>query len=93
MVFGDAVTIDAQGVELNRLTFGDWGLEELMRFRIICQPAVFMRRLVLEQAGHAGPDLPLLLDHHLWLRMARLAPVRHVSAVWAAARHHPAPRT
>jgi hypothetical protein len=89
MVFGDAVTIDSQGGVLNRLSFGDWGLAELLRFRIICQPAVFMRRAVLEQAGPLDPGYHFMLDHHLWLRLARLAPVRHIPAVWAAARYHP----
>jgi hypothetical protein len=31
-----------------------------------------------------------MLDHQLWLRLARLAPIRHVSQTWAAARHHAA---
>ncbi len=96
MVFGDAITIDVEGQPLNRLSFGDYSLKELMGFRIICQPAVFMRRAVLEQARQ-GPNKDALdtsyhfmLDHHLWLRMAKIAPIRHVSALWAAARHHPA---
>jgi GT2 family glycosyltransferase len=89
LVFGDAITIDAQGRPLKHLTFGDWGLDELMGFRIICQPAVFMRRQVLEQAGYLDTSYHYLLDHHLWLRMARLAGVLHVPQVWAAARHHP----
>ena len=96
MVFGDAITIDAEGQPLNKLSFGDYGLKELMGFRIICQPAVFMRRAVLEQAYPGAERAALdtsyhfMLDHHLWLRMARIAPIRHVSALWAAARHHPA---
>jgi glycosyltransferase involved in cell wall biosynthesis len=96
MVFGDAITIDTEGQPLNKLSFGDYGLMELMGFRIICQPAVFMRRAVLEQAC-PGPERAALdtsyhfmLDHHLWLRLAKMAPIRHVSALWAAARHHPA---
>jgi hypothetical protein len=89
MVFGDAATIDPQGRTLNPLVFGDWGLPELMRFRIICQPAVFMRRSVLEQAGSLDLNYHFLLDHHLWIRIARLGPIRHVPQVWAAARHHP----
>jgi len=88
MVFGNAITIDEQGKPLNHLVFGNWGLEEFMRFRIICQPAVFMRRSVLDKAGFLDPTYHYLLDHHLWLRMARLAPVRHVAQDWAAARHH-----
>jgi glycosyltransferase involved in cell wall biosynthesis len=89
MVFGDAITIDERGSQLNRLVFGDWGLEELMGFRIICQPAVFMRRKFFQQAGEVDPTYHYLLDHHLWLRIARLAAVQHVASTWAAARHHP----
>lgn len=89
MVFGDALTIDSQGRPLNRLAFGDWGLDELVRFRIICQPAVFMRRSVLEAAGPLDAAYHFLLDHQLWLRIASLAPVQHVPALWAAARQHP----
>jgi len=102
MVFADAITIDAQGRPLNRLGFGDWGLAELMGFRIICQPAVFMRRSILEKAGFLDPTYHFMLDHHLWLRMAQVAPVKHArylplknanavkNPVWAASRHHPA---
>ena len=94
MVFGDALTIDLHGQPLNRLVFGNWGLAELMRFRIICQPAVFMRRSVIEQAGYLDPAYHMMLDHQLWLRMARLAPVQYIGGgsvtPLAAARSHPA---
>ena len=89
LVFGDALTIDAEGHPLNRLSFGDWGLLDLLSFRIICQPAVFMRRSVLERAGLLDNSYHLMLDHQLWIRMARLAPVKHIPRVLAAARHHP----
>jgi len=89
MVFGDAITIDPQGRPLNRLSFGNWGLDELLGFRIICQPAVFMRRALLEKIGYLDPTYHYLLDHQLWIRIARTAPVRHVADLWAAARQHP----
>lgn len=89
LIFGDAITIDANGRPLSRLTFGDWGLKELINFRIICQPAVFMRRTVLEEAGYLDLSYHFLLDHQLWIRMAALAPVQHIASLWAAARHHP----
>lgn len=89
LVFGDAVTIDPNGVTLNQLQFGDWGLDELLGFRIICQPAVFMRRSILEQAGYLDTNYHFMLDHQLWLRMARLAPIQHIPETLAAARHHP----
>jgi glycosyltransferase involved in cell wall biosynthesis len=89
MVFGNAMTIDAQGVPLNRLVFGNWGLAELARFRIICQPAVFIRKTILDRTGYLDTHYHFMLDHHLWLRMASLAPIRHVPESWAAARQHP----
>ncbi len=89
MVFGDAITIDASGRYLNTLAFGNWGLTELISFRIICQPAVFMRRSVLEKAGPLDTSYHYMLDHQLWVRMASLAPIRHADSIWAAARHHP----
>jgi hypothetical protein len=100
LVFGDAITIDAQGNILNRLSFGDWDLLDLVSFRIICQPAVFMRRAVLEKSGYLESSFHYMLDHHLWIKMARCAPIQHIggsidkggreqAAIWAAARHHP----
>jgi len=88
LVFGDALTIDGEGRLLNTLTFGNWGLEDLLRFRILCQPAVFMRRELFMQAGMMNEDYHFMLDHHLWLRIARLAPMQYVRQLWAAARHH-----
>jgi hypothetical protein len=66
----------------------------LIRFRIICQPAVFMRRSVLEQAGYLDPDYHMMLDHQLWIRMAAQSPIQYIGggggfAPLAAARHHP----
>jgi len=96
-VFGDALTIDGDGRPLSRLVFDDWGLPELAGFRIICQPAVFMRRGVLEQAGLLDTNYHTMLDHHLWLRLAGLAPIKYIGGgpggefrPLAAARHHPA---
>jgi hypothetical protein len=88
MVFGDAVTIDPAGEQIKTLRFDNWGLADLMGFRIICQPAVFMRRSVLEQAGYLDTSYHFMLDHQLWVRMAARAPIQHVAATWAAARHH-----
>ena len=88
MVFGDAITIDQEGKTLNKLVFGDWGLKELMAFRIICQPAVFMRDNFLKHAGGLDETYHYLLDHKLWIRIAQQAPILHAPRFWAAARHH-----
>ena len=60
MVFSNAITINAQGKPLSWLSFGEWGLRELVSFRIICQPAVFMRRAVLEKAGYFSSTTSLI---------------------------------
>jgi glycosyltransferase involved in cell wall biosynthesis len=90
MVYGDVVSVDEAGEPINVMTFDEWGLEDLMQFEIIGQPGVFMRRSVLEQAGYLDPSYHMMLDHHLWLRMAQFAPIHYVSERWAAARFHAA---
>ena len=90
MAYGNAVSIDRNGRPLNDMAFDDWSLEGLAAFNIICQPAVFMRRSTLQKTGFLDPNYHYLLDHHLWLRIAREAAIRHVPSVWAFARFHPA---
>ncbi|NLA79497.1 MAG: glycosyltransferase [Chloroflexi bacterium] len=89
IVFSDVNSIDDEGIAFNRMRFGDWKLEDLMRFNIISQPGVFMRRSVLEKAGYLGLDYHFLLDVELWLRMAAIAEPFYVpDVVWSAARMH-----
>ena len=88
MVYGDVVSIDGAGQPVNVMTYGDWGLEDLMQFNIIGQPGVFMRRDGLERAGYLDLSYHFLLDHELWLRVAQQAPIRYVPQQWAAARFH-----
>ena len=89
LVFGDVKSIDAVGERINVMTFGDWGLEELMQFNIISQPGVFLRRSALAQAGPLDLSYQYLLDHHLWLRAAQYGSMQYVPEQWAAARFHP----
>ena len=85
MVFSDVDSIDGSGQLINVMRFGQRTLEDLMAFKIISQPGVFMRRSLLEQVGYLDPQYHLLLDHHLWLRMALKAPLIYVpGARWAA---------
>ncbi len=88
MVFGDALAIDEQGGIINRWSFGNWGLREFLRFRIICQPAVFLRRSVFEEVGYLDESYHYMLDHQFWIRVAAHSQVQHVSSLWAAARQH-----
>jgi len=88
LVYGNVLSVDADGNSFNLQTFQQFNLLDLMSFHIISQPAVFIRRSVLEKAGLLDTTYHCLLDHHLWLRMARLAPVVYISETLAAARYH-----
>lgn len=88
IVFGNVASIDEHGRTFNLQTFHPVALPDLMSFTIISQPAVFMRRSVLQQAGYLDLSYHLLLDHHLWIRMARLAPLVYIPQTLAAARYH-----
>ncbi len=90
LVYGDMLAVDAAGQVTNTIRYGDWGLDDLMRFDILGQPAVFMRRDALQRAGGLDLRYHYMLDHHLWLRLAQEGRLRHVSAYWARARFHPA---
>lgn len=88
LVFGNALTIDHQGILLNTLEFGHWELEELMRFRVICQPAVFIRKRAWEEVGGLNTRYHFMLDHHLWLKIASRFKVSFVDEFLAASRFH-----
>lgn len=88
-VFSDVASIDADGKVFNIMHYGDWKLRDLMTFKIIGQPGVFMRREVLEKAGYLDLSYNYLLDVQLWMKLASLAEPYYIpGAVWAAARSH-----
>lgn len=88
LVYGDVYAVDAAGRRTNRMRYRQWGLKDLLCFRILGQPGVFMRRAVLEQAGYLDLSYHFLLDHHLWVRMSALAPMVYAGQAWAEARYH-----
>lgn len=89
-VFGNVLSIDMKSQVFNTMTFGDWGLEELTRFKIISQPGIFMRKSALDTVGFLNADYDYLMDHHLWLKIAAKYPIQFIDQFWAAARYHPA---
>lgn len=89
-VFANATSIDAHGRPFNDLIFKPIQIDDLVGFRMICQPAVFMRKKALAQAGFLDLSYKYLLDHQLWIRLAQTGTIVHVPEFWAYARHHPA---
>ncbi len=88
LVYGDAWAIDAHGKPFNLMRARQYTLADLMAFNIICQPAAFMRRSVLEATGYLNPAYQLLMDNLLWMCMAQKAPIVYSPRPWAAARYH-----
>jgi glycosyltransferase involved in cell wall biosynthesis len=88
LVYADTVAVDESGEVIHFPRYAQWTLEDLLTFHILGQPAVFMRRDVLLKAGLLDPSFHFLLDHHLWIRMAALAPMVYVPQRWAAGRFH-----
>ena len=88
LVYGQLDSVDGHGEVFNTITYQQYDLVDLLAFRIIGQPSVFMRRAVLEKAGLIDLSYKYLLDHHLWIRMAQHGKMAYVPELWAAARHH-----
>ena len=65
VVYGDAISADGEGRLLNELRAASWDVLDLLQFKIICQPAVFMRRSALEAVGYLDPSYHFFLDHQL----------------------------
>ncbi len=88
LVYGNMLSVDEHGKPFNALNYKQLTLEDLLCFQIIGQPAVFMRRSALQQAGGLDLAFHFMLDHHLWIRIAQLGRILHVPQTWSAARYH-----
>jgi glycosyltransferase involved in cell wall biosynthesis len=90
LVYGDTLSVDEKSEPIYLAHYTQWSLADLLAFNILGQPAVFLRRDVLEEAGYLDPSYHFLLDHQLWLRMAALAPMVYTPRRLAAGRYHAA---
>jgi len=88
VIYGNAVSADADGRLLNKLSFSNWGTLDFLKFNIICQPAVFMKRSLVEKVGYLDASYHFFLDHQLWIRLSRETEFLHHPQVWAVSRYH-----
>lgn len=88
LIYGNTQAVDELDRITNIMTYPQLTLEDLLCFQIIGQPAVFLRRTAVAAVGGLDTDYHLLLDHQLWIKLARFGPIFHADQTWAAARYH-----
>ena len=89
LVYGNIKSMDMDGQVFNEIRYGDWGLDDLMAFRIIGQPSVFMRHEAFKAVGGMVTSYDLLLDPLLFMRIAARYKIRYIDFFFASARFHP----
>jgi len=87
-VYGDAWWIDEHGRQIGAYPVHDFDPSLLGRECFICQPASLLRRGAFDKAGRLDPDLDLTFDYELWMRLARICPVRRIHVPLAYSRMH-----
>jgi glycosyltransferase involved in cell wall biosynthesis len=88
LVYGNMLAVDENGKTFNTLNYKQLTLDDLLCFQIIGQPAVFMRRSALQKTNGLDLTFHFLLDHLLWIKIAKQGKLLHVSQTWSAARYH-----
>lgn len=90
LVYGEADYIDEQGRVIGRFPAAQTDYRRLRRGYVhVPQQSAFFRGDLWRQVGPLDPSFYFAMDYDLWVRLAKLAPVRYLPGrVWANFRIH-----
>jgi hypothetical protein len=95
LVYGAAKDVDGDGHFMHVYPTEPFNLERLPYSCIICQPAIFIRKKLVERVGYLNADLQCSMDLDLWIRCGLLQKENpnwkfiYVPNFWALNRFHP----
>ncbi len=69
VLYGSADHIDADDRHINPYPVEPWNFQRMLETCIICQPAAFFRRHVVETHGLLNESLQYCMDYEFWLRL------------------------
>ncbi len=87
-VYGDVIFTDADGRQRNRVYGRPFRPDIILRLQMSPQPAIFVRRSLIEQVGPLAINRRYAMDVDLWARVAALAPWQHNPTPVATYRLH-----
>ncbi len=88
MIYANGLKINNKGEIIGWPKYAQYSLLDMLCFRIIHQPTVFIRSSLYSLVGGTDISFNLLLDHELWLRLAQKTSIKYIDEYWAAARDH-----
>jgi len=87
-VYGNAYYIDEDGQVIGRYPTEHFDPSNFIDRCGICQPAVFIRRSVIEDVGYLDESLNFCIDYDLWIRISKKYALGYLPEYLANSRLH-----
>mgnify|MGYP006303884621 CR=1 FL=1 len=93
VIYGEADHIDREGNVIEPYYTEDWDYDRLKEICYLCQPSVFFRRRLTEEAGLFDASLRYCMDYEYWLRLGAMKPFVRLRRKLAGSRMYDANKT